>query len=221
MPPGAEALILLHLEELAVNDLREPFHHWVRTVALPVQNDGLGAALPHRPASGWAGGRSTQDPKDYARARELLDDLQPDLKALLAKRAIRLTDTLREHLQKAGAEATKTEEARYRSRQGEVSTLIAENTLQKLQREIGKLQAERAQGVLFDEGERLDRIDRSVEEKQAEIQRRRLHYDEVRGQLERERDRIIRYLLPKRYAMAAPAQVFPVTVEIRLPDGSR
>jgi hypothetical protein len=29
--------VLLSVEELAVNDLRETFHHWVRTLIFPIQ----------------------------------------------------------------------------------------------------------------------------------------------------------------------------------------
>jgi ABC-type multidrug transport system fused ATPase/permease subunit len=42
VPSGAEALVLFTLEELAVNELRESFHHWIRTVALPVTRGKLG-----------------------------------------------------------------------------------------------------------------------------------------------------------------------------------
>ena len=57
-------------------------------------------------------------------------------------------------------------------------------------------------------------------EKEEEIKRRRQHYEEVRLQLEKERERILKYLLPRRYAMSGSAQVFPVCVEVRLPVGS-
>lgn len=61
----------------------------------------------------------------------------------------------------------------------------------------------------------------TIEEKRAEIERRTRHYEEVRAQLERERERILRYLLPKRHAMSSDAQVFPVTLEVRLPGEMR
>ena len=40
-------MVLLTIEELAVNELRESFHHWVRTVCLPVKDGAIAAALPH------------------------------------------------------------------------------------------------------------------------------------------------------------------------------
>ena len=61
LPPGTDALVLLSVEELAVNDLRETFHHWVRTVVFPVATGRLGAHLPHRAAAQLREGSPTQD----------------------------------------------------------------------------------------------------------------------------------------------------------------
>ena len=61
-------------------------------------------------------------------------------------------------------------------------------------------------------------IERSLEEKQEELRRRRRHYEEIREQLQRERSRILGHLLPARFALAGSAQAFPVAVEIRLPE---
>ena len=49
VPDGVDALILLTVEEVAVNELRETFHHWVRTYQLPVMGDRLGSPLEHLP----------------------------------------------------------------------------------------------------------------------------------------------------------------------------
>ncbi len=220
VPAGAEALILLSVEELAVNDLRETFHHWVRTLIFPIRKGALGEPLDHRPAAKLRGARTTHDAVHRARACELIDEVTPDLRRFLTAHAGRLTAALHGQLAAAGTQARRLEEERYRSRQGEVSSLIAENTLAKLEREIAQLKTERAQGLLFDVAERLEGITRSIEEKQAEITRRTQHYEEVRAQLEAERERILRHLLPRRHAMSAPAQVFPVSIEVRLPGGA-
>ena len=71
---------------------------------------------------------------------------------------------------------------------------------------------------LFDEDDRVAGIERSIEDKQAELERRKHHYEDIRQQLTRERQRILEYLLPARYSLAGEAQVFPVAVEIRLPE---
>ena len=57
-----------------------------------------------------------------------------------------------------------------------------------------------------------------MEEKEEELRRHRDHYEEIRGQLQRERTRIVEHLLPARFALAGDAQVFPVAVETRLPE---
>ena len=150
----------------------------------------------------------------------MLEDVEPDLRQFLRDHAQQLTEGLRAQLDDDGVQARRQEDERYRSRQGEVSTLIAENTLAKLEREIEKLKADRQQGQLFDESERLETIDRSIDEKKEEISRRTRHYEEVREQLEKERERILRHLLPNRHTMSGEAQAFPVCVEVRLPGGA-
>lgn len=221
LPAGTDAWILLSVEELAVNNLRETFHHWVRTLVLPVIDGQLRPALPHRSALDLRGGEVTADRANLDAGRAIVEEIEPELKALLGQHANQLTESLREQLDETGKQARQDEEQRYRSRQGEVSTLITENTLAKLEREIEVLKAERQQGTLFDEAQRLDAIDRSIEEKRAEIERRTRHHEEVRFQLERERERILKFLLPNRHSMSDPAQVFPVSIEVRLPGGVR
>jgi superfamily II DNA or RNA helicase len=218
VPVGADAVVLLSIEELAVNELRETFHHWVRTVAFPIKGHKLGAPLPHVPASDAIHSAVTGFQHNHAdRARTVFEDVEDELKAFVISHARSLTRTLSEQLESEGVRARQEEEVRYRSRQGEVSALIAETTLAKLESEVTELKEKRQQGLLFEDGERLDRLDRSIEEKELEIVRRRRHYQELRDQLERERERILKHLLPSRYAMPGTAQVFPVAIEIRLP----
>ncbi|MBC7078227.1 MAG: hypothetical protein H5T92_07985, partial [Synergistales bacterium] len=104
---------------------------------------------------------------------------------------------------------------------GEISALIEGTTIARLEKEIETLKLERSQGALFDQDRRLEEIDRSIAEKQEEIRRRRAHYEELREQLQRERDRVLRYTIPKRYTLRGKASVFPVAVEIRLPEDGR
>ena len=221
LPAGMDAWVLLSVEELAVNDLRETFHHWVRTIILPVSRGELGAPLSHVSAFDLRDGQTTLDRAHHDAARAIVDDNEPELKAQITRHAAALTKALKVQLDDTGSTARTEEEQRYRSRQAEVSTLIQENTLAKLEREIEKLKNDRKQGMLFEEAQRLDDIDRSIEEKRAEIKRRTRHHTEVKEQLDRERERILKFLLPRRYAMTGPAQVFPVSIEVRLPGGAR
>lgn len=219
LPSEMDALVLLSIEELAVNELRETFHHWVRTLVFPITNGKLGPPLAHQPAATLGKDIDAADANIFNDARDLIEEVEPDLKSFLSAHTDKLTAQVNQQLEAAGQTAKNREEERYRSRIGEVSSLITENTLARLEREIAKLQADRQQGMLFDQDQYLEAIDRSIQEKKEEIARRTRHYEEVRVQLDRERDRILKRLLPKRYALSGSAQVFPVCIEIRLPGG--
>ena len=216
LPAGVDAAVLLSLEELAVNNLRETYHHWVRTICFPVIDGVLGHPLPHCPARELRGARPARGEELQRRAQEIFDEVEPDLGAFVRRHAASLTAGLRTQLERDGDRSRREEDERYRSRQGEVSALIEENTLARLEREIERLKEEKRQGTLFDEADRLGRIDRSIEEKEAECDRRRHNFEEVREQLEKERERILARVLPNRFSMTGEAQVFPVVVEFRL-----
>lgn len=217
VPPGTEAVVVLHLEELAVNELRETFHHWIQSLRFPVVQGELGPPLPHLPSANMRATTPCCDPVHIERARDLIGDLQTDLRKVVTGARTELTKRLRDQLDIDGRQAKQEEHDRYQSRQGEVSTLIAENSLAKLEREIAALRRERLQGWLFENQATLDELDRSLEIKKEELERRRVHYEEVRDQLARERERVINLLLPKRFTLQGDAQVFPVAIEVRFP----
>jgi septal ring factor EnvC (AmiA/AmiB activator) len=155
-----------------------------------------------------------------AEARDLWLDVETEAAAFLRVEAARLT----EQLQAAVAAEYETErgreDERYRSRQGEVSRLIQEQTLARLEREIVELRKAQLVGTLFDNEERLAELERSMKEKQEEIDRRRRHLEELQQQLRRERTRVLEHILPKRYALRGEAQVFPIAAELWLPEGA-
>jgi len=219
VPEGADALVLMSVEELTINELRESFHHWIQTVEIPVNHGALGEPLPHRPAFDLRGGIVTYEKAHHERARALLEEIEPDLGRLLQEHSEKLTTDLNRQLVLDDRQARKQEDKRYRSRQGEISSLIAGNTIARLEQELEKLQAERTQGQLFTDADRLAQLNRSIEDKEAEIARRGRHYEEVREQLEKERQRILKHLLPRRHTLSGTAQVFPICIEVRLPGG--
>ena len=218
VPKGTEALVLLSIEELAVNDLRETFHRWVRTLAFPVRNGVLSEPLPHVPASKRRVRSSETAAEHRAAAAEALEDVGPELQGWLRQYRNGLTERLRGQLEVDGADARSREDERYRQRQGEVSQLIERSTVDRLNREVQQLDVERRQGQLFDETGLLAEIEQSMEAKQEEIRRRQQHYADIRDQLQQERARILERLLPARFSLSGDAQVFPVAVEIRLPE---
>ena len=149
----------------------------------------------------------------------LLEDAQRHLRRWLGRHQTWLTNRLRDQLRVDGESAKRREDARYRQRQGEISALIERSTTARLTEEIAQLAERHRQGQLFDEEERIAEIEGSKDEKEVELRRRKLHWEELRGQLERERQRVLDGLLPKRFGLAGEAQVFPVAVEVRLRSG--
>ena len=98
VPDGADAIVLLSIEELGVNELRETFHRWVRTLALPVRDGLPGEPLPHAPARTLRGAGDTVDPHHRARAADVFDDVGADLQAWLRRYRDALTERLRHQL---------------------------------------------------------------------------------------------------------------------------
>ncbi len=221
VPEGAEAAVLLSVEEIGVNKLRETFHRWVRTVVFPVRDGELGPPLPHAPARSLLGASKCEDAARRAQAAEILEAAAPELKQWMRDHRRRLGVRLATQLSLDGDDARERDNESYRQRLAEVSELITRTTMDRLGREIERLKGQRDQGQLFNEAERLADLERSIEEREEELKRRRFHHDEIRDQLQRERDRTVKRLFPKRFALAGDAQLFPVAVEVRLPATRR
>ncbi len=218
VPEGADALLLLTVEEFAVNELRESFHHWVRTIRLPIVNGDLKVPLQHLPAREFRAPTTIPDAGKINRAREIWMNIAPEVREYIDQLSDALNKRLTDALLQEGPEALARENERFLQRQGEVSSLIEQTILQRLEREIAALRNEQGQGILFDREDRLTELERSIAEREEEVRRRRAHYEELREQLAKERDRVIRFLIPKRFAMRGEAQIFPVAVEIRFPS---
>lgn len=218
IPEGADGLILLTVEEMAVNRLRETFHHWVHTLRLPVRAYELGEPLAHRPARDlYEDSESALDEASLQQARELWSRVEHDIHELVTGQADELTEQLKDVLDEERQDALERERERFQQRQGEVSELIERTTLDRLERELERLRVESEQLEMMETERRVEELERSIAEKEEEVKRRRHHYEELREQLSRERERVIEEILPRRYALRDEARVFPVTVEIRLP----
>lgn len=219
VPDGADALVLLTVEELAINELRESFHHWVRTWVLPIQGGELAPPLPHRPAMALrAAPDANPADTDVERAQRLWDEVSPDIKTFVERCAADLNERIGWALQAAKEDAIRTESDRFRSRQGEINALMGEQSLDRLRRELESIDQELRQHQLFDQAERTRELLRNREALEEEMRRRQRHLGELSEQLRRERERIIQHLLPRRYTLRDQAQCFPVAVEIRLPE---
>jgi hypothetical protein len=211
MPAGADALVLLTLEELAVNELREPCHHWVRTVVLPVSKGRLGAPLEHRPPTAWAteGGPAPS----LESARDLWNDIEDDARKFVEESQKRLTSELGQRLVDAGKRVTAQESQRFEKRRKELEKAISDNQVAKLEKEIA-VYLERRQQYLFAELAEEDR--RKLADKQAELELRKRHYDTVQRRLADEEKRTLKLVLPPRYRLRGEARVYPIAVELRV-----
>jgi len=219
LPKDVDALILLTVEELAINELREPFHHWTRTYQIPVRQCDLGAPLAYQEPAGDQPGTLVSNAALIEGARHIWEDAEPDLRTFVQSRAASLTVALKKRLEDVGEDAIKGERERFRLRLKEVQRAMSENTIAKLEKERDRLIEDMRQLSLID-------IDRRIQEDrlrdlEAELQRRSSHFNELLARLKAEQDRVLSLVLPKRYQLRQSAQVFPVAVEIRLPGSAR
>lgn len=215
VPAGAQAVVALTVEELAANELREAFHHWVRTIHFPVINGDLGQRLPHLPASEDQRGALVTAPDLVRKARDLWAEVSPEVEEFLTQHADALTQQAKTQLQADLRRETDTQKALFRTRRQEI-----ERELKKQSKDIRKLMdevlEELSQLDLFKEQKEIDDSVKALEE---ELQRHRQHHEDMRAFLDQEEKRVLEQILPNRHALRGSVQVMPVVVEIRLPEG--
>ena len=103
----------------------------------------------------------------------------------------------------------------FQSRAGELSELIQRASVQRIQNEIETLRQDRLSPFLF---ENLNQsVDRLIEDKETELERRVTHLNSMRAALEKERERILDRVIPNRFLLGTDVAVFPVTMEVRFP----
>lgn len=221
IPDGCEAMVWIHFEEMAVNKLRETFHYWVRSVCFPVKNGKFADALPHLPAIKARRKTESIKQEDWDIAEEIYSDIAPDLRAFLLTHQGKLQKSVLAQLSIDQQTALKDENARFQSREAELSTLIREKTITAKRKELENLES-RLQDLpflLFQEFAKQEEaeINRRKAALEQELKNDQGHYEELRGQLQKERDRITKYLLPNRYTLDGDVQIYPLAVEIVLP----
>jgi hypothetical protein len=147
-------------------------------------------------------------------------DVEDEVRVQLAGHATALTKRLSAQLDTEQAAAKDREQERFRSRQAELSKLITESRLERLERDLDQLREEEG-SLLFDPDGYAARLRVSAEQKQVELGRIRRHTEDLREQLSKERERTLMQLIPRRYALRGEAQCLPVSVEIRLREVAR
>lgn len=225
VPKGAQALLLLTLEEIASNELHETFHHWVRTLAFPIVKGKLGEAVAMLSPLEFRAMESDILFEQGESHQDLLGDLTQEIKSRIKNHCVELHSTLTKAL--AAVRTTRENELRDRlqSRQGELSEMIEASTRIGLERELDALQQEiertEQQASLFEDvrANDLQAMRKDQKRIEEELIRRKSRLSELRDLMGQERTRILDNLLPKRYTLAGSVSAFPVALELRLPEG--
>jgi superfamily II DNA or RNA helicase len=219
VPNGVDALVLVTVEELATNDLREPFHQWVRTLRFPVVKKHLGDPLTYV-APGDEGPFEAISTKLLDEARDVWELVGVDVRDRVKVYAKDLTALTNSILASEGKAAASTQAKTYDKRIHEVRAYVSEQSVEKLQKERAKLKKQLQQTTLaFDEHRQRD-LESRLATADEELARRRRNADEHIHHLQTERVRVVERLVPKRYTLHGTVQVYPVTVEIRFPAGA-
>lgn len=223
VPAEVQAVVRVTLEELAVNELRESFHHWVRTVQFPIVNGSLGSAWEHVSAANLS--RGIECPGRQAEARDLWTEVDTEVRKAVQKHAQNLTHELRTALDKEREKALQDEDHRFKSRQAEISNYLREASIEKLRRELEdeekQLKELWIKIDMFGQNERLRELEKRKLELEEELRRRKGHFEDLQEQLSHERERVMNRLIPKRFTLKDTARCFPVTVEICLAGGAQ
>ena len=214
VPKGLDAILLLTVEELAVNELREPFHHWVRTLRFAIRDGELAEELAHVPAGELEPGQPVTEVSVMEQARDLWDEVEGEVKAQLKHLTQRLSKQVQEQLKTQFKAAQVEAKSRFIDRIKEVKQAMKTNSINKLEQERDRLIQQMQQLQLLVELEREQSAKlRNLDD---ELQRRQKHYQGLLEKLEGEQQRVLEQILPRRYALRGSVQVFPVTIEIRL-----
>ncbi len=219
VPAGTDALILLTIEELAANELRQPSHHWISTIRVPVSNDALQPSLPHVSAAQDSPANGDANPSDHDAARDLWLEVEQDVAGLLHTHAEACRTAVQERLKTALQQALTTEKERFRSRRSEVRRQLNERSIAKLMREVEDLRLQ-AQQLHFDP-DRNAAIRSELHDLEAELERRTKHDNDLLRYLEHEEKRVLEMVLPRQFTLRGEVQVFPVALEIRFPGRSQ
>lgn len=215
VPQGLDAVLLLTVEEMAVNALREPFHHWVQTWRFGIKNGELGEQLPFiSPVADRPSG-NIDNPEAIASVQELWSDIQKDVRKKIAELTNQLTQNLETEIKKRYRQAKQDETERFKSRMQEVKRAMSDTSIQKLAKERDKLLLDMQQLRLFVEDARSQA--EKLQSLEEELERRQKNYQHLLEFLDKEQTRVIDKVLVNRYKLRGDAQIFPVTVEIRLP----
>jgi flagellar motility protein MotE (MotC chaperone) len=152
-------------------------------------------------------------------ARSIWENVDTDVKDWLSTYRAQLTTTLVRELKSAGSAAIEHEKAAFERRIREVASLQREQSIEKIKREIEQRRNQQLQYSLLEDAN--EKAEREIRDLQDELKRRQGQFGDLLDRLTQERDRILKHVMPHRFTLLGSAQVFPVSIEIRLPGGAQ
>jgi superfamily II DNA or RNA helicase/predicted nucleotidyltransferase len=213
LPQGTDAQIFLTVEELAINELREPCRHRIQTYLCTVKGQSLEDPIPVLPPPPPQSSPCSQEV--ISAARELWDEFEDDIKKQVKSLQKKLTHALKQRLQISGAKSQQTEQKRFQIREKELTEALKDNKIDKMQKEAKALEQKIIEKpYLFAEMTREEQ--KKLSDLEAEIDLRKGHYESVLERLQAEKQRTLELILPKRYTLRQEARVYPIAIEIRL-----
>jgi hypothetical protein len=168
---------------------------------------------PH--AAEYAG---AEDPASADQARAIWDEIDGDVRSWIGAYRNELTGTVVSELKTAGKDAKDHEKVAFELRINEVASLQRNQSIEKLKREIEEHRTTALQYSLLEDVN--ERADRELRDLQDELKRRQGQFGDLLERLKLEKQRILEQVLPQRFSHRGGVQVFPVTIEIRLPEVS-
>lgn len=218
---GVDAVILVTIEELAVNELRETVHQWVRTLRFLVRGGKIVEPQgTHVPALQDHPDGLAAAPDLVNQARDVWADVVDDVHRLLREHVYRLEGEVVDRMKRDVAAETTNQKRLFAERRAELQKQLSRE-LKDLEKEMGKLVDDVSQDDLFTDSDVFKDFNRATQNLEGERDRRERHHVEMREFLNDEEARVLQHLLPRRYALRGEVQAFPVTVEIRFSDSSK
>jgi hypothetical protein len=228
LPKGVKAVFVLFVEELAINRIRETIHHWVRPMVFGLTNDEL---VPIDELAEFDLSQIKASTR-YEEAKDLWVESEAALKTELKKHQDHIEKTILSYLP-AKKDSTLAEiKALFQSRFGEIGARTkAENKQQVLSEMKQQLSPDIAESLAYG-GEQLsfgEAIQTSLfdvpakeDEVQKELERQYLReiqdLSELLLLLQKERERLVNDIIPKRFELDGDVKTFPVGAMVVLND---
>ena len=216
---GFDALLILHYTITAINELREPLHDEVVSTAFRIEGDRLTPVESSFQQTllqkDFYALKSAQRREEWVKTlRGRWPRHRPELEAFLSRQEASLRIVLQERATAAMNKDMQTEKDNYRYRLKELQDRSREKELERLARELLEERADAMQQALFVE------IQQDKEHRLGEIEEQvailRQNVERTRTLLEREQERRILDLLPRRFRLRE-VRVLPLALTYLVP----